>query len=298
MRRSLGSPSVDVCVCRHYPDCCFKHLVQTEPAGEHESSNGPTQSIADAPALSDSEDRAPVAAKKFECQETAVNRVVYLDLDNFNYHRFFQKLGCFPEQVRVHGFLGGGSEWKRPDNAQNFSDLESRNMWELHESLDGADFAVVLQMGKDCMNYPKEVSFTVISGNKRFEQLAMSCSEQGRDIRLVDPHATLESPQTTETDELAVMWSALADSAAEVDEQHSHVVGKVQHPVDATAGPLPQIQAVAHCKQCTKRFRNDTFLAKHIRRKHTPVDSLPVAPEGSVAEQQPAAKVAEHVHTS
>merc|ERR1740130_2043978 len=96
-------------------------------------------------------------------QQTDVNRVVYIDLNNSNYHRFFHKLDCFPEQVRVHGFLGGGTKWERPDNAQTLSDLESRNMWELHESQDGADFAIVLQMGKDCMKYPKEVSFTVIS---------------------------------------------------------------------------------------------------------------------------------------
>ena len=118
-------------------------------------------------------------------------QIVYVDLDNWGC--FFSKLdSCLPEGTHVIGFFGGATRWKEPKGVQAFDELVKKGCWRLHQQCmnrrDAADFEIVFSVASDNRDYPTEVPFTVISGDRGFEQLERSCRQVGREFHLINPH--------------------------------------------------------------------------------------------------------------
>ena len=121
-----------------------------------------------------------------------ITQVLYLDLDNWR--NFFQKLPrgmLLPQSTHVHGVYGGSTAFTPPVGCPAFDDLLASNRWSLQhagKTKDAADFALVLQMGRDMHTKPKNVAFTVLSGDGGFDELKRHCEESGRQFQRVNPH--------------------------------------------------------------------------------------------------------------
>jgi len=121
----------------------------------------------------------------------SLTQVVYLDLDNWV--NFFQKLpGLLPENCFVHGFHAAKTKYVEPRNNPALEKLRAAGCWKLHPACldrrDAADQAIVFQCGMDLPVLPASVAFTVVSGDRGFEQLKKNCEESGRELKLLDPH--------------------------------------------------------------------------------------------------------------
>lgn len=119
--------------------------------------------------------------------------IIFLDLDNWT--SFFQKL---PQPLAagtfVYCFLGGHTKWREPVGCRAFDNLRrTRNVYVHRRSgttKNAADTALAVQTGRiDCL-LPKHIPFTVISGDRGFEQLREEIQALDRVCHLVNPHTT------------------------------------------------------------------------------------------------------------
>ncbi|XP_035687169.1 E3 SUMO-protein ligase ZNF451-like isoform X1 [Branchiostoma floridae] len=125
-----------------------------------------------------------------------VTHVIFVDLDNWSH--FFQKL---PHELPsfccsgsfVYGFAGGCTTWREPKNCSPLTALQQNGCFYMHPSCgrwkDAADFAICVHAGKLDERLPKDVPFTVLSGDKGFYELAHQLRMSSRRAHIVNPHA-------------------------------------------------------------------------------------------------------------
>jgi len=119
-------------------------------------------------------------------------QVLFVDLDNWR--NFFGKLNDYiPDKTFVWGFWGGTWEWHRPLGNRFFAELVAQGRFEetmAGRSKDAADFAMVFKIGQLSVKLQNnDIAFTVISGDRGFEQLNRDTASYRRPFRVFNPHA-------------------------------------------------------------------------------------------------------------
>lgn len=120
-----------------------------------------------------------------------MKNILLLDLDNWP--KFFQKLtDCLPDKTFVWGFYGGNTVWKEPVRCPPFDYQKKNGRFHLHDrcgqSKDAADFAICITVGKLDASLPKDISFTILSGDKGFHEVEHQLKNSERKAVIIDPH--------------------------------------------------------------------------------------------------------------
>ncbi|XP_069742173.1 E3 SUMO-protein ligase ZNF451 isoform X3 [Narcine bancroftii] len=117
--------------------------------------------------------------------------LVFIDLDNWA--GFFNHLpGQLNQGTFFWGFQGGKSHWKTPENCPVFNYLVNTGCFFLHPRCsarkDAADFAICMHAGRMDEQLPKHIPFTVLSGDKGFEELKNQLKKTMRPGHVLNPH--------------------------------------------------------------------------------------------------------------
>lgn len=119
------------------------------------------------------------------------DQVIFVDLDNWV--NFFGHLTShLPSKAFVWGFWGQQTNWFPPRGNRFYNELLATNRFEetmAGRDKDAADFAIVLkigQMDKDIKN--RDIGFTIVTGDRGFNQVKMDFLGTKRQIEIVNPH--------------------------------------------------------------------------------------------------------------
>ncbi|DBA13506.1 TPA: hypothetical protein GDO54_018447, partial [Pyxicephalus adspersus] len=122
-----------------------------------------------------------------------MTHIVFIDLDNWS--KFFSHLpGYLNQGTFVWGFHGGKSTWKPPMDCKIFRHLSNTGCFFLHprcsDHKDAADFAICVHAGRLDERLPKQIPFTVLSGDKGFMELENQFQKTQRPTHILNPHQT------------------------------------------------------------------------------------------------------------
>uniref|UniRef100_A0A8D0GQ48 Zinc finger protein 451 n=1 Tax=Sphenodon punctatus TaxID=8508 RepID=A0A8D0GQ48_SPHPU len=120
-----------------------------------------------------------------------MTHIVLMDLDNWG--SFFQQLPTNLNQgTFVWGFQGGGNNWKPPVKCRTFNYLTKIGCFFLHPHCstrrEAADFAICVHVGRLDQHLPKQIPFTVLSGDKSFSELEDQLKMTQRTVHILNPH--------------------------------------------------------------------------------------------------------------
>ncbi|XP_068137525.1 E3 SUMO-protein ligase ZNF451 isoform X2 [Hyperolius riggenbachi] len=120
-----------------------------------------------------------------------MTHIVFIDLDNWT--QFFTHLpGYLNQGTFVWGFQGGKNSWKPPVNCKFFKHLSNTGCFFLHprctDRKDAADFAICIHAGRLDEQLPKQIPFTVLSGDKGFLELENQFKKTQRPAHILNPH--------------------------------------------------------------------------------------------------------------
>ncbi|XP_055491037.1 E3 SUMO-protein ligase ZNF451 isoform X2 [Leucoraja erinacea] len=120
-----------------------------------------------------------------------MTHLVFIDLDNWA--GFFNHLpGQLNQGTFFWGFQGGKTNWKAPENCPVYNYLVNTGCFFLHPRCsarkDAADFAICMHAGRMDEQLPKHIPFTVLSGDKGFEELKNQLKKTMRPGHVLNPH--------------------------------------------------------------------------------------------------------------
>ncbi|XP_029451544.1 LOW QUALITY PROTEIN: E3 SUMO-protein ligase ZNF451 [Rhinatrema bivittatum] len=120
-----------------------------------------------------------------------MTHIVFVDLDNWA--NFFTRLpGHLNQGTFVWGFKGGKTGWKPPVNCPVFKHLVNIGSFFLHpqcsDRKDAADFAICMHAGRMDEQLPKQIPFTILSGDKGFLELESQFKKTQRPAHILNPH--------------------------------------------------------------------------------------------------------------
>ncbi|XP_067840159.1 E3 SUMO-protein ligase ZNF451 isoform X2 [Heptranchias perlo] len=120
-----------------------------------------------------------------------MTHLVFIDLDNWA--GFFNHLpGHLNQGTFFWGFQGGKTHWKAPENCPIYNFLVNTGCFFLHPRCsarkDAADFAICMHAGRMDEQLPKHIPFTVLSGDKGFEELKNQLRKTMRPGYILNPH--------------------------------------------------------------------------------------------------------------
>uniref|UniRef100_UPI00398E871C E3 SUMO-protein ligase ZNF451 isoform X2 n=1 Tax=Pristiophorus japonicus TaxID=55135 RepID=UPI00398E871C len=120
-----------------------------------------------------------------------MTHLVFIDLDNWA--GFFNHLpGHLNQGTFFWGFQGGRTNWKAPENCPIYNFLVNTGCFFLHPRCssrkDAADFAICMHAGRMDEQLPKHIPFTVLSGDKGFEELKNQLKKTLRPGHVLNPH--------------------------------------------------------------------------------------------------------------
>ncbi|XP_078397951.1 E3 SUMO-protein ligase ZNF451 isoform X2 [Cetorhinus maximus] len=120
-----------------------------------------------------------------------MTHLVFIDLDNWA--GFFNHLpGHLNQGTFFWGFQGGRNHWKPPENCPVYNFLVNTGCFFLHPRCstrkDAADFAICMHAGRMDEQLPKHIPFTVLSGDKGFEELKNQLKKTMRPGHILNPH--------------------------------------------------------------------------------------------------------------
>ncbi|XP_041044101.1 E3 SUMO-protein ligase ZNF451 isoform X1 [Carcharodon carcharias] len=120
-----------------------------------------------------------------------MTHLVFIDLDNWA--GFFNHLpGHLNQGTFFWGFQGGKNHWKPPENCPVYNFLVNTGCFFLHPRCstrkDAADFAICMHAGRMDEQLPKHIPFTVLSGDKGFEELKNQLKKTMRPGHILNPH--------------------------------------------------------------------------------------------------------------
>ncbi|XP_056421753.1 E3 SUMO-protein ligase ZNF451 isoform X2 [Hyla sarda] len=159
-----------------------------------------------------------------------MTHIVFVDLDNWA--QFFTHLpGQLNQGTFVWGFQGGRNTWKPPVNCPIFKYLSNTGCFFLHprcsDRKDAADFAICMHAGRLDEKLPKQIPFTILSGDKGFLELENQFKRTQRPAHILNPHhlggdvmcALLNSiAETTQDADDMVRSTAESDEEANIEE--------------------------------------------------------------------------------
>ncbi|NWR01844.1 ZN451 ligase, partial [Paradoxornis webbianus] len=122
---------------------------------------------------------------------STMTHIVLVDLDNWG--SFFTQLPANLNQgTFIWGFQGGYSNWKPPVNCKIYNYLKRIGCFFLHPRCstrrEAADFALCVHAGRLDEHLPKQIPFTVLSGDKSFLELENQFKMTQRSARILNPH--------------------------------------------------------------------------------------------------------------
>ncbi|XP_077146117.1 E3 SUMO-protein ligase ZNF451 isoform X3 [Ranitomeya variabilis] len=159
-----------------------------------------------------------------------MTHIVFVDLDNWA--QIFTHLpGQLNQGTFVWGFQGGGSNWKPPVTCKIYKYLVNIGCFFLHPHCsrlkNAADFAICMHAGRLDEKLPKQIPFTILSGDKGFLELQNQFNKTQRLAHVLNPHhlggdvmcAILNSiAETTQDPDEMEIGKAELDEEANIEE--------------------------------------------------------------------------------
>ncbi|XP_051853150.1 E3 SUMO-protein ligase ZNF451 isoform X4 [Antechinus flavipes] len=142
-----------------------------------------------------------------------MTHIVFVDFDNWS--NFFGHLPGFLNQgTFVWGFQGGNTNWKPPVNCKIFNYLNRIGCFFLHprcsKRKDAADFAICMHAGRLDEQLPKQIPFTILSGDQGFLELQNQFKKTQRPAHILNPHHL-------EGDMMCALLNSISDTTKDSD---------------------------------------------------------------------------------
>ncbi|NXW08113.1 ZN451 ligase, partial [Fregetta grallaria] len=122
---------------------------------------------------------------------STMTHIVLVDLDNWG-SLFTQLPANLNQGTFIWGFQGGYSNWKPPVQCKIYNYLKRIGCFFLHPRCgtrrEAADFALCVHAGRLDAHLPKQIPFTVLSGDKSFLELEAQFKMTQRSARILNPH--------------------------------------------------------------------------------------------------------------
>ncbi|XP_036622749.1 E3 SUMO-protein ligase ZNF451 isoform X4 [Trichosurus vulpecula] len=146
-----------------------------------------------------------------------MTHIVFVDFDNWS--NFFGHLPGFLNQgTFVWGFQGGNTNWKPPVNCKIFNYLNRIGCFFLHprcsKRKDAADFAICMHAGRLDEQLPKQIPFTILSGDQGFLELQNQFKKTQRPAHILNPHHL-------EGDMMCALLNSISDTTKDSDSSES-----------------------------------------------------------------------------
>ncbi|XP_061316549.1 E3 SUMO-protein ligase ZNF451-like [Pezoporus flaviventris] len=122
---------------------------------------------------------------------STMTHIVLVDLDNWG-SLFTQLPANLNQGTFIWGFQGGYSNWKPPVHCKVYNYLKRIGCFFLHPRCgtrrEAADFAICVHAGRLDEHLPKQIPFTILSGDKSFLELETQFKMTQRPARILNPH--------------------------------------------------------------------------------------------------------------
>ncbi|XP_077668773.1 E3 SUMO-protein ligase ZNF451 isoform X2 [Eretmochelys imbricata] len=153
-----------------------------------------------------------------------MTHIVLVDLDNWG--RFFIHLPANLNQgTFVWGFQGGHSNWKPPEQCKIFNYLNKIGCFFLHPRCgtrrEAADFALCMHAGRLDEHLPKQIPFTILSGDKSFLELEDQFKKTQRTAHILNPH-------DIDGDMMCALLNSISDTTKVSDSEEDDDIKAVQ----------------------------------------------------------------------
>ncbi|NXT26712.1 ZN451 ligase, partial [Syrrhaptes paradoxus] len=139
---------------------------------------------------------------------STMTHIVLVDLDNWG-SLFTQLPANLNQGTFIWGFQGGYSNWKPPVQCKIYNYLKRIGCFFLHPRCgtrrEAADFALCVHAGRLDEHLPKQIPFTVLSGDKSFLELESQFKMTQRSARILNPHHI-------EGDMICALLNSISDS--------------------------------------------------------------------------------------
>ncbi|NWR73255.1 ZN451 ligase, partial [Centropus unirufus] len=139
---------------------------------------------------------------------STMTHIVLVDLDNWG-SLFSQLPANLNQGTFIWGFQGGYSNWKPPVQCKIYNYLKRIGCFFLHPRCgtrrEAADFALCVHAGRLDEHLPKQIPFTILSGDKSFLELETQFKMTQRSARILNPHHI-------EGDMMCALLNSIADT--------------------------------------------------------------------------------------
>ncbi|XP_008844730.1 E3 SUMO-protein ligase ZNF451 isoform X1 [Nannospalax galili] len=142
-----------------------------------------------------------------------MTHIVFVDFDNWS--NFFGHLpGYLNQGTFIWGFQGGNTNWKPPLSCKIYNYLNRIGCFFLHprcsKRKDAADFAICMHAGRLDEQLPKQIPFTILSGDQGFLELENQFKKTQRPAHILNPHHL-------EGDMMCALLNSISDTTKECD---------------------------------------------------------------------------------
>ncbi|XP_055261850.1 E3 SUMO-protein ligase ZNF451-like isoform X2 [Moschus berezovskii] len=142
-----------------------------------------------------------------------MTHIVFVDFDNWS--NFFGHLpGHLNQGTFIWGFQGGNTNWKPPAHCKVYNYLNRIGCFFLHprcsKRKDAADFAICMHAGRLDEQLPKQIPFTILSGDQGFLELENQFKKTQRPAHILNPHHL-------EGDMMCALLNSISDTTKECD---------------------------------------------------------------------------------
>lgn len=146
-----------------------------------------------------------------------MTHIVFVDFDNWS--NFFGHLpGHLNQGTFIWGFQGGNTNWKPPLSCKVYNYLSRIGCFFLHprcsKRKDAADFAICMHAGRLDEQLPKQIPFTILSGDQGFLELENQFKKTQRPAHILNPHHL-------EGDMMCALLNSISDTTKECDSDDS-----------------------------------------------------------------------------
>ncbi|XP_027586359.1 E3 SUMO-protein ligase ZNF451 isoform X6 [Pipra filicauda] len=193
---------------------------------------------------------------------STMTHIVLVDLDNWG--SFFTQLPANLNQgTFIWGFQGGYSNWKPPVQCKIYNYLKRIGCFFLHPRCgtrrEAADFALCVHAGRLDEHLPKQIPFTVLSGDKSFLELENQFKMTQRSACILNPHHI-------EGDMMCALLNSISDttkgSDSEEDEDMKLTVKRSLEEIKNQEAFLPRVTTVVP----SQNVEQDVELQEAIKR--------------------------------
>ncbi|XP_030304293.1 E3 SUMO-protein ligase ZNF451 isoform X1 [Calypte anna] len=151
---------------------------------------------------------------------STMTHIVLVDLDNWG-SLFTQLPANLNQGTFIWGFQGGYSNWKPPVQCKTYNYLKRIGCFFLHPRCgtrrEAADFAICVHAGRLDEHLPKQIPFTVLSGDKSFLELENQFKMTQRPARILNPHRV-------DGDMMCALLNSISDTTKGSDSEEDEIL--------------------------------------------------------------------------